>query len=572
MDKILESGISQQSTFQTFWDKKDKLGLNLNTCLAELIDNSISSFIQNRSKNDNLLEINIKSICHIDGLHQMIIIDNAFGMDQEEIKNAMIISKNIENKKNSSFNQYGIGLKDSIFWIGNDAQIITKKDNKTYKLTFNPLDKYSRKPSDIFRYDIKELIEDFDVYHRGTKILIDCWEKKSSRYFTKQDSKKFIEVCDFLGKKYKNYINGVDGWKLNIKLSYIDKNNQSSSSTFHNHLVEARDFNSSPLTIEKYQPNNKTIEEFIEDLKNKANQKINELGSNSLFSKLFSKFINGEEIRWTDYILLKENFDNPNEIGKKMKVNFSLLDDSCKEKSGLIISHEKRYIHFPTKEEEGIHTAYDYLENNRSFKSHDGWLIMELAIEDIEGNEQCKYIYPDHNKVRLIFSEENEQYSEKVFKKSIQKYFVRNIDNFIEFMISLKNEFKTYQSTKENAKKYYENGNPESIANRTSKYNNENGSINFDGENGYKFEVSIIEDETNDLIFIPENLDKKEEKIKYIQINKGSKYIKKDDILSIELLLLYLFLKIKQDEIGENWIGNESNINNLILEIQKWKK
>ncbi|MDE5617815.1 MAG: ATP-binding protein [Ureaplasma sp.] len=566
MEKILETEIWQKSTYQTFWDKKEKIGLNLNTCLSELIDNSISSFIQNRSCDDNVLNINIKSIYNYDGKRQIIVIDNAFGMNKEELKNAMVVSKDVEIKENSSFNQYGIGLKDSIFWIGDDAKIITKKHNHTYKLTFNPIDKNLRKGSDYFLYDINEIDNDPDIELHGTKIIIDCWKGKNTRYFSKKELNIFKEVDEFLGKKYKNYINGIDGWKLSLRLNYIDRQNNKNGYTHHE--ITAKNFNSSPLTINTYCPKNKNLDDYINDIKNKID--IN--NDNPIFNTLLNKFLNKEEIKWTDTILLKKNYDDNSTVGKKMKIYFSLLDSASKEKSGLIISHRKRYIHFPSKEEDKVHGTFSYLKNPRQFQSHDSWLVMELAIEDIEGNENCEYIRPDHNKVKLIFEYDDNEYSERNFKNSISEYFEKNIDEFIKFIITLKNDYWKSQSTEENAKKYYKNGNPESVANTTTTFDQKKGSINFDGENGYKFEVKIIEDETNEQIFICDNLDNEEEKTKYIQINKGSKYIKKDDILSIELLLLYSFLKIKKDDLNQNWIGNENNINNLILKIEKWKK
>lgn len=99
--------------------------VSLQTCILDLIDNSYDSYVRNK--------ITVRKNIKIDfSKDHFELFDNCGGIDKDHLKTTVFKFGN-ENKSNDNptLGMYGIGMKRSIFKIGNDIDIETD-DGKNY--------------------------------------------------------------------------------------------------------------------------------------------------------------------------------------------------------------------------------------------------------------------------------------------------------------------------------------------------------------------------------------------------------------------------------------------------------
>ncbi len=99
--------------------------------LAEYIDNSTQNYQNNRSKLKESKQ-NYKLIIKIKWDKNLITIeDNAMGMDEKELRDAMVLGKTV--KTTGGRNQFGMGLKTASCWFAGEWEVQTTKLNNEYK-------------------------------------------------------------------------------------------------------------------------------------------------------------------------------------------------------------------------------------------------------------------------------------------------------------------------------------------------------------------------------------------------------------------------------------------------------
>jgi len=107
--------------------------------LAEFIDNSVQSY-RNHPDLRDVLEENGKALKVIISYNNsktngfIRISDNAFGMNEEVLRKALILGKRPDNDKGLS--KYGMGLKTSAFWFGDKWEITTTQFGSASRFTF----------------------------------------------------------------------------------------------------------------------------------------------------------------------------------------------------------------------------------------------------------------------------------------------------------------------------------------------------------------------------------------------------------------------------------------------------
>lgn len=146
---------------------------NISSALFEYFDNSTSSFFSDLEiKNDRTI---ITLIDRRDKTNpKLMIIDNAFGMDDEAFKRAIKID-NVQKK--TQRNKFGVGLKVSAIWFS-DVWSIETLDKKTKKHKFFEfdLDKIQNSESPIFdteELDSKWIGSEYGLdYEHGTIITL----------------------------------------------------------------------------------------------------------------------------------------------------------------------------------------------------------------------------------------------------------------------------------------------------------------------------------------------------------------------------------------------------------------
>ena len=110
--------------------------------IAEFVDNSTQSYYDNREElkqqnGFNKLFVNINYSYDDDFLE---IVDNAYGMNFEDFKRAIILDKPPKNRKGR--NEFGMGLKTAACWFGNLWTVETTRlgVNKKYEATIDVTD------------------------------------------------------------------------------------------------------------------------------------------------------------------------------------------------------------------------------------------------------------------------------------------------------------------------------------------------------------------------------------------------------------------------------------------------
>ena len=95
--------------------------------LAEFVDNSSQSYLDNRASLDEVLaeQHELFRVTIATDKDFVRISDNAMGMDLAGLRRAMVVGQPPENASGRC--RYGLGMKTAACWIGNDWRIITTK-------------------------------------------------------------------------------------------------------------------------------------------------------------------------------------------------------------------------------------------------------------------------------------------------------------------------------------------------------------------------------------------------------------------------------------------------------------
>ncbi|MDE5599695.1 MAG: ATP-binding protein, partial [Ureaplasma sp.] len=266
---------------KTYIDLKTECNSNsfcIEAALSEYIDNSIQSILSDYSIKKGWIEENVidfleknderNTINIIDDLKQynltvdiifthekenhsltsnikkIIIKDNACGIEHDDLARAMNMSKiNVKINKNS-MHAYGVGMKISSFWLGNNTVIYTKRkgDNFVSKGNYNsPLDikRDPRKNDDVVisidKLFDEKIINKFNDSNSGTIIEVQAItdENLFDKMFDKgswKDEKNLdsnLNIFRTLGMKYYKYLE-----KKILKINIITKNPNSGDDTY----------------------------------------------------------------------------------------------------------------------------------------------------------------------------------------------------------------------------------------------------------------------------------------------------------------------------------------------------
>lgn len=405
----------QDLTYSFLWKYKDD-DLSLAICLSEFIDNSISScektYWDKGIKHD--LEISITFNYDSDE-KEYIIEDNAGGMDVNELDNAMRVNKYSDSigSSNTDKNQYGIGMKSAIFWIGNDGVIYTKKNN--VELCGKYLATTKKESDPVLRniYESKDVIDK----PSGTKIIISgCYGNDRS-----MTEKKWDNVEYFLGNRYSKYLvdeNSDD--EENIRKCKITI--YSDSFEGDQKYKEVR-----KLTVKNDNPGIYSYNESNSGKFNKESviklldEKLSNYNGEKSYEEFKDKLISGKRMKFNDIV----GFCN-NKYHAPVKIY--ILARPSEFRGGLAIVHSFRYIYHPVKMDKEKKVGGLYLPFKPRFRGGQWkWLRFEIELDKIESNEKCTKIKPEKNKKSIIF-DSNSDISENDFWEGFQILFNKWID------------------------------------------------------------------------------------------------------------------------------------------------
>ena len=606
-------------TYGSLWRYHDETKTSLALCLSEFIDNSLASWLSgDRSKR---LKINIQY--HNLGKRNnfYIITDNANGMSKDELDNAMVQYNQTFNKDNSSLNQYGIGMKFGIFWIGQDADIYSKTPNG--RLVVGKYNSIDKQPSDIVVSNVDYLDDEYikidsQEYElqQGTIIYI---KNVYGRNRTMTNG-KFAEVSEFLGYRFAEYLLNDS---LEISIDTFEANGRQDYSA--SGIVKPSSISSDPSSILRFSnlvPDPIKRQEIIEKNKveiEKIDEEINklleikfrmpsqnyQLSRKMFIKKVYEMFFEDKKMEFEDTLTIidKDNLLNQTEdqiyfekITAKMKV--MILASADNRKKGLAIKHKGRFIYHPSTSTatENIVNNYPMADDRYEGGVHK-WLTAELALEDIKTNENSKYIKPDKNKSEIVFVDElslenNYQISNDesisfrlLTKENFDKNLKEFLKDYIDFLkmvkeinqaknqtdqtkVSIKNNIQNQQFA--NDVEYDENKDLINIGMKKFKKLNE-FAFGLNNDSDKKVSVKLVDDQDSDWL-IRMDSDEDENHIVYL-FNRNNTFFQPDKNDSRSMQINYAMLLVYLDAMFKHQDGFDGfeSVNEAINELLRLK-
>lgn len=177
--------------------------------IAEFVDNSTQSYISHSDELSNLpdfekLIVNIKYDAETNTL---TIIDNAYGMEIERFRDAILLDS--RNESQFGRNEFGMGLKTAASWFGKVWKVTStqygSKNRYTSTVDIPKLDKFHLQNTQIYRDYVAT-----DTH--GTEIIIEQVTKKIT------GSRTIGKIRDLLSSMYRRDINS-----RNIEIWFNDE-------------------------------------------------------------------------------------------------------------------------------------------------------------------------------------------------------------------------------------------------------------------------------------------------------------------------------------------------------------
>lgn len=568
-------------TYAFIKKERNEPNMSIGIALSELIDNSISSWIDG-GKNKKL-EIEIK---YFEDKKIYEIIDNAYGFFSKEhlIKSMHFFS--VPKGSENSMNNYGFGMKSAIFWIGENAKIYTKRNNgDEFVGEYLIEDKSDNAPVSVFVNDSNidgSLKSNMENYSHGTKIQInDVYgdRRKLTDAMVKQ-------IQSLIGYRYANYIQEEN---VNITLIRVENG------------LDNR-FDIKPES-HLWNPKKHVFKwkEEISFLKNKnQNEIISILESEGIFENDYPEFY--KKILNDEFLILEENeFLQINE-NIKIPVKFFINKTADCKSCGANILEKNRYLCHPAKdtqkaEKNGFKPYLNDEIGKRSFLGgHGKWGLLEFNIDEQiiknknkfqneKSHQNDYYIYPEKNKKTITFNPSAtnpDLFTEDELFSAIKKYY-ENKRKLLDFFSKWSQKSDDNETIKD---RYYEAKFKNSIE-RNSNFNEENeefpneipcGALNDYIKLNKTVKYSFVYEPKE--FWVIKNIktfgDNNSE-IKY-QINTGSKFIIRLDEKNKEIIeqsyifLIYLDLMMRNELVfeGNETIGMCSSIPEALENLERF--
>jgi hypothetical protein len=148
--KTKEGKINAARTFQAL----GKIGYSPESAILDIVDNSVAYGATRVS-----VEIVVKKI-DVEGskrqktvIDKIIVKDNANGMDEDGLDNALSLGSDESNYEDGTLSKFGMGLKSASSSLGKKLSVVTTQDGSDYH--FGQIDQDKLK--DVFEYSYAQL-------------------------------------------------------------------------------------------------------------------------------------------------------------------------------------------------------------------------------------------------------------------------------------------------------------------------------------------------------------------------------------------------------------------------------
>lgn len=376
--------------------------------LSEFIDNSISSWRGKGNTTKSLvgLEIKITFDSTDENNLKLIISDNANGMNEDEILEAMQPSDR-RGKKDTHYNQYGVGMKLGIFWYGEDGIVHSKvKGKKEFCVEL----KTSREDENTeIEVKTKRPSENYVEYESGTTIRIE--KIYDNRKWKPTD---LNDIKEALGWRYgkmlsKNLENNeyIPGMTIKIRELLPDRKANSSNVWCNIESSYHKAFTLQKYIDSKSNKNDYNMEKFNLEWENDVNKLINNNSDKEILVEFCNLLINKKE--------LKSTIDVSFDYGRKnTKLIFGILSPSKNyaKISGVTTFHLDRAINHSPNSKDNKSSSISFKTNKSEGSigdSTDRRLFGEIDLTGIE--------VPDQNKSSFLWSFYGEDDLNKILEK-----------------------------------------------------------------------------------------------------------------------------------------------------------
>lgn len=534
-----------------------------NYCLAigEFIDNSISNY-QKKDDTNPIDGLKVHIIFNFEDKKnsRILISDNANGMSAIDMEEAMQPSDR-KGKKDTDYNQYGVGMKLGIFWFGEDVTIYSKLHNEDeYKLELNTSNRGHGTEVEVESNKSRDRVIQ---YKSGTTIIINKIYANRNITIENNSLNKFKHA---LGWRYNKLIEKGLEIRISVMSDNLNKNSDDIIEPFFNR----------PFQKEQLFSNKKLKSKIRKDKENKFNKLIHDLyndipklkESNKIDSELlmeaYHKLVNNEKMEFKKYICVNDQYP---------ELNFAIFDFDKNNKglyTGVTIYHKERAImHGPNDDK-----SYNFYFINRN-KGSGGdpkwrWLYGDLNLTGIE--------VPDENKYRFDWSPHGEENLKEAFEKIY--YSLEPILKIIVDVEQLKENNKPNWKEAQEIAHGFKNSFKNSFIKSVNIIENNNGELGpsancIIGDEEYKIEIFETEDDINFMQVV--NID--HEKTIRVYIESDNKFwkpmIHENDFKNNFLYPFVLVLSLAQllynnEDFQEKMDKNkEKNFIDIIAEIVK---
>ena len=215
--------------------------------IAEFVDNSTASYYSHKEELKKQKNYKLKVYIIYQPEHKTLTIyDNAYGMEIEDFKRAIIL--NSPPKDKSGRNEFGMGLKTAACWFGKEWEIKSTKlgSTKLYS-AFMDIEKLSI----TNEKNINIHVDEINSEKHYTKLVI----KELNRKITFSTRKKVIEQLSNIYRK--DLINN------DIEIKYIEQNYDKNGNPHYTN--DGENFFNSYDEVPKLKYENPTIWEYIDE-------------------------------------------------------------------------------------------------------------------------------------------------------------------------------------------------------------------------------------------------------------------------------------------------------------------
>jgi hypothetical protein len=172
----------------------------LDRSILDLVDNSVDAAVRSNDLNNKKVEITVSK-------EKFVIRDNCGGIKQTDAESYAFRFGRTEDNPGSqhSVGQFGVGLKRTLFKIGEDFKIISRHSDSWFEVKVN-VPEWIKTP--VWEFDLTPINRDREDQPLGTEIIVTSLRKSTSDQFSLNTFAR--EIIDEISRShFKSIKNGL---------------------------------------------------------------------------------------------------------------------------------------------------------------------------------------------------------------------------------------------------------------------------------------------------------------------------------------------------------------------------